>query len=34
MVIIPAREAGDSDWPNLNDHEMANNKKLPPASRV
>jgi hypothetical protein len=26
------REAGDSLWLNLNDDEMANNEKLPPAS--
>jgi hypothetical protein len=27
-------DAGDSHWLNLNDDEMANNKKLPPASRA
>jgi hypothetical protein len=26
--------AGDSDWPSLNDDEMANDEKLPPASRA
>jgi hypothetical protein len=29
-----AREVGGSDWPIINDDEMANNKKLPPASRA
>jgi hypothetical protein len=28
------REAGDSDWPNINDDEAVNNEKLPPASRA
>jgi len=32
--ITQAREAGDSDWFYLNDAVMANNKKLPPASRA
>jgi hypothetical protein len=27
-------DAGDSHGLNLNDHEMTNNKKLPPASRA
>src|SRR5262245_15492519 len=30
--IAQARGAGDSHWPNLNDDEMAHDKKLPPAS--
>jgi len=32
--ITQAREAGDGDWHNFDDDEMANNKKLPPASRA
>jgi len=32
--IAQAREAGDSDWRNLNDDEAVNNVKLPPASRA
>jgi hypothetical protein len=32
--IIQARGAGDSDWLDPNDDVMANNKKLPPASRA
>jgi hypothetical protein len=33
-IYQPAREVGDSDWPNLNNDEMAHNKKLPPSSRA
>jgi hypothetical protein len=32
--ITQAREAGDSHWRDLDDDEMANNEKLPPASRA
>jgi len=32
--IAQARGAGDSHWPNLNDDEMAHDKKLPPAPRA
>ncbi len=31
-LYVVSQDAGDSHWLNLNDHEMANNKKLPPAS--
>jgi hypothetical protein len=34
MRTHQAREAGGSHWPNLDDDEMVNNEKLPPASRA
>jgi hypothetical protein len=32
--MAQARGAGDSYWPNVDDDEMAHDKKLPPAPRA